>query len=279
MFCSGGMVYYIYRNIDYAPFTGRIRFIGGVTRESELSLGRQAFEDLVNNFQGRVLPARHPVTQRVRKVVRRLARTVRSMDSGLCEDFEWMVAVADVPEPNAMCAPGGRILVTTGLLEILDNDDELAVILGHEITHALNRHGVETLSLRRIMWPLIFLINQIFDLRFLPSVFATMFLTLPYSRKLEYEADEVGLMICVEACYNPKVGPGVFRRLDQVQKDVGGSSGTKIGSWFSTHPHSLDRAKTLEKDMPKRVSRFEQHCPSSATGLKGFAENFGRDWA
>lgn len=276
MFCSGGFVYYIYRNIDYAPFTGRMRLIGGVSRDSELQLGRQAFEELLVSFSGRVLPARHPKSQRVRRVVKRLASTVREMNPSLCDDFEWAIAVADVEQPNAMCAPGGRILITTGLLRILRNDDELAIIMAHEITHALNRHSVETLSLQRILWPLVFLVNQIFDLRMLPTVFAHVFLSLPYSRKLEFEADKVGLLICTEACYNPKVAPGVFRRLEQLERQVGGGGYGKLRSLLSTHPPTNERAKKLEEEIPNQLSRFNEKCHRKS-GFGDYMSGFGRD--
>lgn len=259
---AAGISYYVYSNIDYAPFTGRVRLIGGVSRESELALGRDAFEDLLNSFNGHVLPAEHRVSKRVRRVVARLAGTVRNMDSSLCDDFQWSVAVADVEEPNAMCAPGGRIVITTGLLRILPSDDDLAIILGHEISHALNRHGVETLSLRRIIWPLVFLINQIFDMRVLPSLFATVFLSLPYSRRLEYEADAVGLLLCTEACYNPEVAPDVFKRLAALQNenDKGGMMNKKVATLFSTHPHTMERAYRLEKKIPEQMRRYNDKC-------------------
>lgn len=257
---AGGISYYIYTSVDRAPFTKRVRLLG-VSRQSENALGRQAFEELLRSFDGHVLPAQHPVTRRVRSVVARLARTVRQLDASLSEGFEWTVAVADVDEPNAMCVPGGRIVITTGLFRILQSDDDLAIILAHEIAHALNRHGVETMSLRRLIMPIVFVINQVFDLRILPSIFATLFLSLPYSRKLEYEADTVGLLLCTEACYDPRVAPGVFRRLDDLQGQYGGkAANNRFASLFSTHPHTLERANRLSRMIPEKMKKFNDKC-------------------
>ena len=143
-------------------------------------------------------------------------------------------------------------------MRILRTDDELAIVLAHEITHALNRHGVESLSLRRIIWPVMFIINSVFHLLVMPSLFATVFLSLPYSRKLEYEADEVGLLLCAEACYSPAVAPDVFRRLDELQIDMGGAKTSRLGSMFSTHPHTMERAKKLEKYMAVQMQIFNE---------------------
>lgn len=261
----GGMGYYIYSSVDHAPFTGRTRLLG-VSQESEILLGRKAFEQLIDSFQGRVLPVQHPVTRRVRNIVARLANTIRQLDPSLTKNFEWTVAVADVDEPNAMCVPGGRIVITTGLLRILQSDDDIAVILAHEIAHAINRHGVETMFLQRLIMPIVFIINQVFDMRILPSIFATVFLSLPYSRRLEYEADTVGLMLCTEACYDPRVAPGVFHRLAALQGSHGGkAANNRIASLFSTHPHSKERAERLTKLMPERMKRFDAKCINKKT--------------
>lgn len=269
----GGIGYYIYSSVDYAPFTGRTRLLG-VSQESEVLLGRRAFEELMRSFQGRVLPVQHPITRRVRNVVARLANTVRYLDPSLTKNFEWTVAVADIDEPNAMCVPGGRIVITTGLLRILQSDDDIAVILAHEIAHAINRHGVETMFFQRLMMPIIFLINQVFDLRTLPTLFATVFLSLPYSRRLEYEADTVGLLLCTEACYDPRVAPGVFHRLAALQGGHGGKAvNNRVASLFSTHPHSVERAERLTKMMPEQLKRYSMKCRNKAS-FPGFHKSY-----
>lgn len=270
---AGGTVYYVYSNIDYAPFTGRVRLLG-VSRDSEMELGRQAYEDLLHGFGTSLLAPDDRRTVRVRRVVTRLARTVNKIDAKLGEGFKWSVAVADVAEPNAMCVPGGRIVITTGLMRILKSDDDIAIILGHEIAHALNRHGMESMSLQRLVLPIVMVLNQILDARWIPSLFVTLFLSLPYSRRLEHEADHVGLLLASEACYDPRVAPDVFGRLSALQNELGGSRVGKMPSFFSTHPHTDERAKRLRKQMADVMERYNKKCVQGEE-FRRFSREFG----
>lgn len=254
------MAIYIYSNIDHAPFTGRTRVLGA-SRKQELALGAAAYQDLLNSFQERILPLSHPESQRVRKVVAKIAGTVNKIDPSLSEGFQWRVVVAAENEPNALCVPGGRILITTGLLRILPTDDDLAIVLGHEIAHALNRHGAESMHLQRMLMPVLFLLNQIFDMRWTPSILITVLLSLPYSRKLEYEADEVGLHLCVEACYDPRAAPDVFKRLADLQKKRSGTwMANTVAPFLSTHPQSKERAARLRAALPAKMNRYNDQC-------------------
>lgn len=271
-FSAAGILTYIYVNTDYAPFTGRRRIMG-VSRQYELELGRHTYNDLLQSFQGRLLSPHHPVSIRVRRIVSKLAATARSLNPNLCHDFEWAIVVADVEEPNAMCVPGGRILITTGLLNILRSDDDVAVVLAHEIAHALNRHGAETMHLHRLMMPVILITNHLFDSRVIPSILASLLLSLPYSRSLEYEADKVGLMLSTEACYDPKVAPEVFQILANAQNEKSGSFvSDKMAPLLSTHPQSRERAKRLHNELKEKSSRFKDKC------IHGSFPQFVRDW-
>lgn len=255
-----GAAVYIYYNIDKAPFTGRTRILGA-SRKQELALGAAAYQDILDSLQGRLLPLRHPESQRVRRVVAKIAGIVRKIDPSLSEGFQWQVVVAAEDEPNAFCVPGGRILITTGLLRILPTDDDLAIVLGHEIAHALNRHGAESMHLQRMLMPILFLLNQLFDLRWTPTVLITLLLSLPYSRKLEYEADEVGLRLCVEACYDPRAAPDVFRRLAQLQNERSGTwMANVVAPFLSTHPQSRERAARLRNTLPDKMERYNRRC-------------------
>lgn len=255
-----GVATYIYSNIDHAPFTGRTRVLGA-SKKQELALGAAAYQDLLNSFEGRLLTLNHPESRRVRKVVAKIASTVDKIDPGLSEGFQWQVVVAAENEPNALCVPGGRILITTGLLRILPTDDDLAIVLGHEIAHALNRHGAESMHLQRMLMPVLFLLNQVFDMRWMPSILITLLLSLPYSRRLEYEADEVGLHLCVEACYDPRVAPDVFKRLAELQNRRSGTwMANTVAPFLSTHPQSKERAARLKAVLPAKMDRYNDRC-------------------
>lgn len=260
LFSAAAAAAYLYANLDYAPFTGRRRILG-ISRAQELAMGEHAFRELLLQFDGRVLHPRLAASRRVRGVVSRIATTARALDPALTDGFDWQVAVVDVPEPNALCVPGGRMLITTGLLRILPTDDDLAVVLAHEIAHALNRHGAESMHLQRLLIPLLIILNQVFDMRWFPSMLVNFFVSLPYGRKLEYEADEVGLTLCAEACYDPRVAPDVFRRLGEIQNERSGSLlADKIEPFLSTHPQSKERAKRLRDSLPQKLDRYNTRC-------------------
>ena len=255
---------YLVFNLDRAPFTNRIRVLG-ISRQSENEMGRRAYADLLNSVGSNVLSPSHPVSKRVRRVVSRIASTVNRIDPKLAEGFEWSVAVADVPEPNAMCVPGGRIMITTGIMEIFHSDDDMAIVLAHEIAHAVNRHGAESMRLQHLMFSLIVILNTIFDSRWLGAVLATLFVRLPYSRRLEHEADHVGLILCAESCYDPSVAPVVFERLASLSEKggQGGALQSKIAPFLSTHPQTQERANRLRKALPERVDRYNDICVHS----------------
>ena len=232
----------------------------GISRKRELDLGRHTYDDLVHSMSPAILPSRHPEAKRVRAIVRRLAATVKKIDPSLSDGFEWAVVVADVPEPNALCAPGGKILITTGILNILPTEDHVAIVLAHEIAHALNRHGAESMHLQRMLIPIIILLNDIFDSRWLGSLVVQLLMALPYSRRLELEADHVGLILSTEACFDPRVAPDVFSSLAAVQGERPETGVGKLKPFFSTHPQSTDRAQRLNRMLPERVAKYESSC-------------------
>lgn len=244
-----------------------------MSRSQELAMGASAYQDMLQQCAGRILPLHHPETQRVRKVVARIASTVRRLDPSLSDGFEWQIVVIVDNEPNAMCFPGGKMLITTGLLQILPSSDDIAVVLGHEISHALNRHGAETMHLQRMLVPLLLLVNQLFDMRWVSSMLVSLTLSLPYSRKLEYEADEVGLHLCTEACFDPSVAPGVFKRLGDLEGRRGGALlNNVIAPFLSTHPQSKERALRLQKAVPESLRRYNDRCLPTSSFSRGVQE-------
>jgi len=263
---AAGVTYYVYANLDYAPFTGRPRILG-ISRSAELAIGKEAFHQVVRSFDGQILPPNHATTLRVRRVVARIAGTVRQLCPELAEGFEWTVVVAENEhEPNALCVPGGRILITTGLLRILPTDDELAIVLGHEIAHALNRHGVESMHLQRMILPIMLILDNIFEMRWLSSMLVSLLLSLPNSRKLEFEADEVGLILCAEACFDPRQAPIVFSNLAKVLEEPSGTFvSDKLTPFLSTHPQNAERSAKLEASVPEKMRRYHDKCGFSST--------------
>ncbi|GKV16316.1 hypothetical protein SLEP1_g26974 [Rubroshorea leprosula] len=161
------------------------------------------------------------------------------------DGLNWEVLVVDKPVVNAFCLPSGKIVVFTGLLEHFKSDDELATIIGHEVAHAVARHSAETLT--KNIWIAIvqLIIHQfISDLSIDTSNTISKFLLkLPFSRKMEMEADYIGLLLIAAAGFDPRVAPTVYKKLGKLS----GNKTSKLEDYLSTHPSGKKRAESLAK--------------------------------
>uniref|UniRef100_A0ACD5YRE5 Uncharacterized protein n=1 Tax=Avena sativa TaxID=4498 RepID=A0ACD5YRE5_AVESA len=157
-------------------------------------------------------------------------------------ELNWEVIVVRDKLINAMCLPGGKIVVFTGLLDHFKTDAEIATVLSHEIGHAIARHLPEMIT--KGMW---FTILQIVVLQFiympdLISAMSNLLLRLPFSRRMEIEADHIGLMLQASAGFDPRVAPTVYEKLGKL---AGKQSALK--NYLSTHPSSQKRAELLSR--------------------------------
>lgn len=144
---------------------------------------------------------------------------------------------------NAFVTPGGHIFIYSGILRVCGNSDALAAVLGHEMAHAVASHSAERMSsacaANLFSGSLFFVVGALRGLALFAvwSVSGGRFLqsylfSLPMSRKMETEADYIGLMMMAEACYDPHEAIGVWRRMEHLQRHGGG----EIPEMLSTHP-------------------------------------------
>ncbi|XP_024991038.1 mitochondrial metalloendopeptidase OMA1 isoform X2 [Cynara cardunculus var. scolymus] len=156
------------------------------------------------------------------------------------EGLKWEVLVVNDHVVNAFCLPGGKIVVFTGLLEHFKTDEEIATIIGHEVAHAVARHSAEQIT--KNLW---FTIGQLFLYQFvmpdLVNVMSNLLLKLPFSRRMEIEADYIGLLLMASAGYDPRIAPKVFEKLGQVAGD------SALRDYLSTHPSGKRRSKLLSE--------------------------------
>ncbi len=173
--------------------------------------------------------------------------------------YKWEFNLVDSKEVNAWCMPGGKVVVYTGLLPITQNEAALAVVLGHEITHAIAHHGNERMSQVTVAQGLQVAgdfftknkqqANSIFNGIFAPA--AQVAVLLPNSRNQEYEADHYGLLFCAMAGYNPKEAVSFWQRMSAA------AGSNKPPEFLATHPSDANRISRLEGYMDEALSYYK----------------------
>ncbi|MCJ1438896.1 hypothetical protein MMC27_008286 [Xylographa pallens] len=234
-----GTVGFIGYNIETVPVSGRRRF-NWVSPAQEEEMGKQQYEQVLQEFQRQLLPRWHPQTMMVHRVLERLIPA-----SGL-EGQAWEVHVIDDEEQmNAFVIPGGKVFVFSGLLPICDGEDGLATVLGHEIAHNVAHHAAENYSRLSLVLPLAYLVSFIYD------VSGNLTFTLldyaynkPGSRKQESEADYIGLMMMAQSLFDPGAAVELWQRMEKANQ-------VAIPQFLSTHPSNHNRIAKIQEWLPK----------------------------
>ncbi len=176
--------------------------------------------------------------------------------------YQWEFNLVNDKQVNAWCMPGGKVVVYSGLLPVSQNEAALAVVLGHEITHAVAKHGNERMSTELIAQGLGTLgdaltsnkpqTNQIFNSVF--GVASQGGVILPKSRNQEYEADHFGLLFCAMAGYNPQEAIPFWKRMAAASASSGSQ---KPPEFLSTHPSDENRIARLEGYMTEALGYYK----------------------
>ncbi len=205
--------------------------------------------------QGALAPPNHPQLQRLRAIAQRLVPHAPQWNER-APDWKWEVNLIGSKQINAFVMPGGKIVFYTGIIDQLKlTDDEIAMIMGHEMAHALREHARERLAKSQATGLGLSLGAQLLGLGDMGNMAAnlgTQLLTLQYSRSDESEADLVGLEIAARAGYDPKAAITLWQKM-------GAATGNKGGLGFlSTHPSGPNRIKELEANLPKVDKLYRQ---------------------
>ncbi|MCM5526871.1 M48 family metallopeptidase [Parasegetibacter sp. NRK P23] len=244
------------------PITGRNQL--SLVPEAELqTMAQQEYTTFLSQNKV-VAPSASKDAEMVRRVGQRIANAVTSYytQQGLGEElsgYKWEYNLVNSNEANAWCMPGGKIVVYTGLLPITQNEAALAVVVGHEVAHALAKHGSERMSqgllqqvggaaLSVAMASKPAVTQNLFMTAY--GVGSNVFGTLPHSRKQELEADKLGLRFAAMAGYNPREAIGLWQRMA-----AGGSGGQP--EFLSTHPDPERRIQELEKQMDEALKFYK----------------------
>ncbi|GAB5033062.1 m48-family peptidase [Nannochloropsis oceanica] len=252
IFSVGGTVYY-FSSFEETPYTGRKRPIF-VSRQTELQLGEASNKAMLRQFKGRVLPPDHPTVRLLRKVGRKLARA-GGRDA---EKLPWEFHVVDRDEiMNAAAMPGGKVVIFTGLKQCVNTEEELAAVIGHEISHVLLRHSAEQMaSMAMVNSVLFFLALLGLPVNELTLILGDLVVHKPNSRLHEKEADRVGVLLCARAGYDPSAAVRVFERMAKVEEKRSG--GVMMPGFLSTHPAFPERISLLKEEAAKVRPIYEE---------------------
>lgn len=240
------------------PVTGRQSLVL-VQPSEEVALGSQSFQQIRSEEK---VSTNAAANERVRRVGQRIAGAVGDQMPGA----QWEFVVFEANEANAFALPGGKVGVYTGLLKLAESDDELAIVMGHEIGHVIARHGAERMSEQMVIQGLGALGTAYVQNQYSPQAVqlfqtayggaTTLGRVLPHSRANESEADHMGALFAAEAGYDPRAAITFWQKMN---RQKGGAGGGTLEKFLSTHPADADRIAALEALMPQMVPIYEQN--------------------
>lgn len=250
-----------YTHLETAPITGRRRYIMLNSHQLEV-LSDLEKEKIASMFRDEMLNEKSKQTQLVARVAKKVITS--NMDVPEIRRIKWTVRVVDTDMKNAFVLPSGDIYATRGMLETMTNEDQLAIILSHELSHAILGHSGERISYLQLIDVLAifgaFIIWAVFPtdwtsfwVNFIFENFMTFTSRLPYSRSLEEEADVVGLLLAAKACYDVRESVNFWQTV-QLHEDQ-----TEIPEFLSTHPSNATRAEHLKEKLPWALD-IRQQC-------------------
>jgi len=233
------------------PETGRSSHVG-MSVEQESALGFQTYRQVLS--QARTIDS-GPQLDLVKAVADRLERATGQSGQG----FQWQVSLIQDNKVNAFCLPGGKIVVYAGIIPVAQNEAGLATVLGHEMAHATSRHGAQRVlqqNLAQTAMTGIAVSLSDMDYNNQRAVMgalgagAQFGVLMPFGRKHESEADEIGLMFMARAGYDPQESLRFWRRMEEANERGAPPE------FLSTHPSHETRIQQLQALMPKALEEY-----------------------
>jgi len=228
------------------PDTGRRQLLL-LSEDEEIQLGVQAYAEVGKE-------AKFTEDPRFTTPLRRVGNAIAEKANR--PDYKWEFRVIDDTQTvNAWCMPGGKIAFYTGIYPILQDEAGMAIVMGHEVSHALLRHGGERISqniLAQAGISAVELLSGSSSYGQLTAAALGIGVLLPFSRKHETEADHFGLLLAAKAGYEPEAAIGIWERMSA----LGG--GSRPPEFLSTHPNPENRIENMKKWMPEARALYEQ---------------------
>jgi predicted Zn-dependent protease len=240
-----------------APYTNRWQVMM-VSQSQETALGADAYHQVLSKAKVDHDPQINAI---VRDVGERIARVADR------PDYKWEFTVIDAPDTvNAFALPGGKVAVYTGLLPVAQDSAGLAAVLGHEIAHAIARHGAERMSQAMGAEAVGTVLavglggsnpqtaNAVMQLYGLGAQVGVL---LPWSRTQESEADHIGLILMAKAGYDPQAALALWQRMEKIE-----GKGSQPPEFLSTHPGYGSRQHDIQSWLPE-AQRYYQADPNA----------------
>lgn len=247
------------------PRTGRRQLL--LHDEASMNeLGRQAYAEMTD-------PGKVPISTDAR-LLGPLQRVGKAIAAAADQpDYAWEFTLIDDPKTvNAWALPGGKIAFYTGIYPILQDEAGMAIVMGHEVMHAILQHSNERMSHEGLTSSVLEGVSAgLGGTKYRETIMgalgvgANIGVLLPYSRTHESEADHYGLLLAARAGYDPRAAIGVWTRMAEL-----GDSGTP--SILSTHPHPLDRIEDMKKWMPEAMKLYETSMKQPSSPLPSIAK-------
>ena len=244
------------------PYTGRSQLLM-MSMSEEMEMGAQAYDQVKSDPKMR--PSQDPCEiEPVKRVAARIVEAAkRSKYAEMAKQFQWEVTIIkDDKTANAFALPGGKMAVYTGIFPMAKTEAGLAAVMGHEVVHALARHGAERMSQGQLTNAGLQIVGAAAGAAggggmlgqaamAALGVGAQVGVLLPFSRKHESEADYIGILLAADAGYDPREAVALWERMEQI------SGGGAPSEFMSTHPSHETRITQLKKWMPEAMAIYQ----------------------
>ncbi len=243
------------------PITGR-KQLNLLPESQMIAMSATAYSDFLS--ENPPLPASNAKAQQVERVGLKISKAVESYlnsngYSDIAKEFKWQFNTVQDPTVNAWCMPGGRVVFYTGILPICQDDAGIAVVMGHEVAHAVAHHGNERMSQQMGIQAAGMTLDILLQEK--PQLTRELLLqsygigtglgSLAFSRSHESEADKLGLVFMAMAGYDPREAPQFWTRM-------AAQGGQAPPEWLSTHPANETRINDLNNYMPEALKYYNQ---------------------
>ena len=232
-------------------YTGRSQ-MNLVSEGDEKKLGVDAYQDILKKTP---LSKNQAWQAQLKRVGQRISTAAAK------PDYQWEFNVLQGKEVNAFCLPGGKVAFWEGIIPITQDDNGIAVVMGHEVAHALARHGAERMTqsmgveaIGQILSIGVGMVNPGYTEAFSQAygIGTNVAVILPWGRSQESEADHIGLILMAKAGYDPSAAVGFWERMSKVQQDG------KPPEFLSTHPSDDTRIAQIKQWIPEAMTYYNK---------------------